>query len=112
MDGGANTKAFYGTTCLALNVNITPVVVYSDIETQKVLLLKDNKGKSGVYNPNYVKLLRTPLSLFLSYPALPAKIKIKRDRPAISGDKTRSDAKRTRPSRLNWRALHTPPGQA
>ena len=78
MDGGANTKAFYGTTCLALNVNITPVVVYSDIETQKVLLLKDNKGKSGVYNPNYVKLLRTPLSLFLSYPALPAKIKIKR----------------------------------
>jgi len=38
------------------------------------------------------------------------KIKIKRDRPALSGDKTRSDAKRTRPSRLNWRALHTRPG--
>ena len=52
-----------------------------------------------------------PLCLYFLLCARP-KIKIKRDRPAISGDKTRSDAKRTRPSRLNWRALHTPPGQA
>ena len=47
----ANKKAIHGTACLALlwPANITPVVVYSNIETHKVLLLKDNKGKSGIY---------------------------------------------------------------
>ena len=51
-----------------------------------VFPIREANGKGGVFYPyfrlakdrHYVKLLRTPLSLFLSYPALPAKIKIKR----------------------------------
>lgn len=28
---------------------LIPKVIYNNIETQKVLILKDNKGKSGIY---------------------------------------------------------------
>ena len=40
---------YFSTTSSLSENNITPVVVYTNGDTQKLDILKDNKGKSGVY---------------------------------------------------------------
>ena len=40
---------FKTTTSSASENNIKPVVVYTNADTHKLEILKDNKGKSGVY---------------------------------------------------------------
>ena len=40
---------FYSTTSSCSGNNKKPVKVYANADTQKLQLLKDNKGKAGVY---------------------------------------------------------------
>ena len=42
-------KQFYSKNSNEIN-KFKPVVVYSNADTQKELIFKDNKGKSGVYS--------------------------------------------------------------
>jgi len=45
-----NKKAFHNSMKIKnWNNPITPLVVYNDIKTQKILILKNNKGKAGIY---------------------------------------------------------------
>jgi hypothetical protein len=48
-DRNPDIRTFHCTNSLRKTAEITPVVTYDNIETQKAKVLQENKGKSGIY---------------------------------------------------------------